>query len=112
MKMSQTMDITTLISTILEVVRKFVGKDLDEESLHYSRFITHLKYLTQRILTKENIDSDDIQFTELVLNRYPEEYVCSQMIAKLIEEKYLYKITREELLYLTVHIKRVRKSTK
>lgn len=110
--MNEAMNITAMIRNILDIVRTFLGKDLDEQSLYFSRFITHLKFLAQRAYTKEQLDSDDPKFMEIITNMYPEEYVCSQRIAKYIEDRYCHTITTEELLYLTIHIKRIRTSTK
>lgn len=110
-RMNEAMKITTMIRDILDMVRNFLGRDLDEQSLYFSRFITHLKFLAQRAFTKEQLDSNDPKFQEIVSQSYPEEYVCSKQIGELIESKYDHSITSEELLYLTIHIKRIRKST-
>lgn len=111
-EMKEAMKITGMIKNILEIVKDFLEKDLDEQSLYYSRFITHLKFLAQRTYTKEEYDSNDIKFKKIVLSVYPEEYMCSQKIAKYIKDEYSHDIASEELLYLTIHIKRVRTSTK
>ncbi len=105
--MKDALKITTLISDILRIITDFYNVDLDEESLHYSRLVTHLKFLSQRLFMDELLkDSDDI-LVDLVTNRYPKEYECSLKIKEYIKEKYNQKISNEELAYLTVHIKRV-----
>ena len=38
---------------ILDIVEEDLGIVLDEKSLHYERFITHMKFLLQRIYRKE-----------------------------------------------------------
>lgn len=105
--MKDALKITTLISDILNIISKYYKVKLDEESLHYSRLITHLKFLSQRLFLDEMLkDSDDL-LLDMIKNRYKKEYECSLNIKKYIEEKYNQKISGEELAYLTVHIKRV-----
>ncbi|MDF2542372.1 MAG: transcription antiterminator LicT [Herbinix sp.] len=45
--MSEMMKITTLIQDVLEITREYYKIKFDEDSLHYARFITHLKYFGQ-----------------------------------------------------------------
>ena len=105
--MKDALKITTLISDILNIISKYYKIKLDEESLYYSRLITHLKFLSQRLFLDEMLkDSDDL-LLDMIKNRYKKEYECSLNIKKYIEEKYNQKISGEELAYLTVHIKRV-----
>ena len=105
--MKDALKITTLISDILNIISKYYKVKLDEESLYYSRLITHLKFLSQRLFLDEMLkDSDDV-LLDMIKNRYKKEYECSLKIKKYIEEKYNQKISEEELAYLTVHIKRV-----
>lgn len=110
--MSEAMNITNLICDVLEIVKLFVKTEIDDKSLHYARFITHLKYLSQRINTNEQIDSDEHKFLEIITSMYPKEYECSQKIATYVKDKYNYKIAAEELLYLTIHIKRIQENAR
>ncbi|MBO3445138.1 BglG family transcription antiterminator LicT [Clostridium sp. CCUG 7971] len=105
--MKDALKITTLISDILKIVKDFYIIELDEESLHYSRFITHLKFLSQRIFADELLKENDDVFTDIIISRYPKEYECSLKIKNYIKDKYKKNVSGEELAYLTVHIKRV-----
>lgn len=105
--MNDALKITTLISDIVKIINDFYGIKLDEESLHYSRLITHLKFLSQRLFLNETIkDTDDI-LVDMITSRYEKEFECSLRIKEYIEEKYEHEVSREELAYLAVHIKRV-----
>lgn len=110
--MREAMNITVMIRDILKIVEDFFNRELDEQSLNYSIFVTHLKFLAQRAYSKEQFDSNDMKFMEIITTTYPNEYICSQKVAKYIEEKYGYSISTEELLYLTIHIKRIHSATK
>lgn len=105
--MNDALKITTLIGDILKIVTDTFDIQLDEESLHYSRLITHLKFLSQRIFMGEMLkDSDDV-FAEMIAMKYPEEFKCALKIRDYIEKQYNQRISNEELVYLAVHIRRV-----
>lgn len=110
--LSEAMNIMVMIRDILKIVEDFFKKKLDEQSLSYSIFVTHLKFLAQRAYSTEQFDSNDMKFMEIITTTYPEDYICSQKIAEYIKEKYGQSIATEELLYLTIHIKRIRSATK
>lgn len=107
-QMGEAIDITKIIVDILEIVRNYFGIEIDEHTLHYERFITHLKFFAQRIYKKETLNADDAGFSEMIRKQYAEEYECSQKIASYIESEYKQNVPAEELSYLAVHIKRVR----
>lgn len=106
--MRDTIDITNLIQQVTEVVKEYFDIQMDEESLSYERFITHLRFLAQRIFTGEHMEADNLEFQQMIGKMYPEEYVCSQKIQYLVGEKYGHRMTEEEAAYLALHIKRIR----
>ena len=96
-----------VIQKILELVRLEMGIEFDEESLHYERFITHLKFLVQRLYRHELLKDEEIEFARMMENKYPKEYECSKHIAEYIEKEYGSGIASEEIMFLAIHIKRV-----
>ena len=106
--MGDTIKITNLIQQVLEVVREYFSIELDEQSLSYERFITHLRFLAQRVFTGEHMDLDNLEFQKVIDRLYPEEYVCSQKVRELIKRQYGHQVTEEEVAYLALHIKRIR----
>lgn len=106
--MGATMKITTLIRDVVELVQQELDIKLDEMGLYYSRFVTHLKFLSQRVFLGKQLDSQEMDFSDMVTRMYPVEYACSKRVGKYIEERYGQKVTDEELSYLTVHIRRIR----
>lgn len=106
--MNNTMKITTLIGEVLDIVEEHIGMKLDEESLHYSRLITHLKFLVQRVFAGQVLNDDVEELSQVIKNMYPSEYECSQKIVEYIREKYQNcKISQDEMTYLAVHIRRI-----
>ena len=106
--MRETIDITNLIQNVVGVVRDYFGIALDEVSLNYQRFVTHLRFLAQRIVAEELLDGGNPEFSRLISEMYPQEYRCSLKIKDYIKETYGYDVTEEETAYLAVHIKRIR----
>lgn len=104
---NDTFEMTNMIQKILELVRLEMGIEFDEESLHYERFITHLKFLVQRLYRHELLKDEEIEFARMMENKYPKEYECSKHIAEYIEKEYGGGIASEEIMFLAIHIKRV-----
>lgn len=104
---NDTFEMTNMIQKILELVRLEMGIEFDEESLHYERFITHLKFLVQRLYRHELLKDEEIEFARMMENKYPKEYECSKHIAEYIEKEYGAGIASEEIMFLAIHIKRV-----
>lgn len=106
--MRDTIDITNLIQNVVKIVKKYFCAEMDETSLNYQRFVTHLRFLAQRIVAGELLNSENGEFNELISQMYPEEYRCSLKIKDHIHETYHHEVTEEETAYLAVHIKRMR----
>lgn len=106
--MGDTIKITNLIQQVSEVIREYFSIELDEQSLSYERFITHLRFLAQRVFTGEHMELDNLEFQKIIDRLYPEEYVCSQKVQALIKLQYGHQVTEEEVAYLALHIKRIR----
>lgn len=106
--MNNTMKITSTIREVLEIVEEHIGMKLDEESLHYSRLVTHLKFLVQRVFTNQMLDDGEVELSQMIQKMYPSEYECSQKIVDYIRNKYQnYTISQDEMTYLAVHIRRI-----
>lgn len=104
--MSQTMNITKLLPQVLQIVKDDFGIILEVNSLHYERFVTHLRFLVQRILSREQLDNIDMEFCEMVKNLYPLEFQCSEKIADYLKASFEDVIVVEELAMLSIHIRR------
>ncbi len=105
--MSSMVQITELIQKILEIVTEYYHMEFDEDSLHYSRFITHLKFFGQRLFKNKETTSDDVAFQEMIKKQYPKDYECAKLIQEHISKTYNRRITEEEMMFLTVHLRRI-----
>ena len=95
------------MQAIVDIVERDLGILLDESSLHYERFMTHIKFLIQRIYRKELLSSDDRELSLLMQRKYPREYQCSVKVAEYIMQATGSRLSEEEIMYLSVHIRRV-----
>lgn len=98
---------TELIHKIISIVRYRYQMNFDEESIHYIRFVTHLKFFAQRLFKDTMLDGNDLDFHKLIRTQYQESYRCAETIAKMIWEDYQIAVPEEELIYLTVYIRRI-----
>ena len=95
------------MQAIVDIVERELGILLDESSLHYERFMTHIKFLIQRIYRKELLSSEDRELSLLMQRKYPREYQCSVKVAEYIMQATGSRLSEEEIMYLSVHIRRV-----
>lgn len=97
--------IAAIVSDIQQTVKTYYSDlDFDDNSLYYQRFLTHLKYFAQRYLHQELQAEQDDSLFQLVSQQYREAYGCVKMIFLMMEERYGYQLSKEEMMYLTIHI--------
>ncbi|AUA38255.1 PTS operon transcription antiterminator [Clostridioides difficile] len=96
---------------VIQIIEEVHGFKLDVNSLNYTRLITHLKFFVQRILRKETYNDSDIEdMYKLVNKNYNKPKVCTEEIAALVLDRFEYKISKEEELYLMIHINKITNS--
>lgn len=105
--MNEMVQITSLIQDILEITKNYYRVEFDEESLHFSRFITHLKYFGQRIYQNKTVKDNDFHLQEIIKTNYSKDYKCAELIQNYVKEKYHQDLTGEEMMFLTLHLKRI-----
>ena len=109
--MSEMYDITKLIEGSIAVTEYFYQKTFDRESLDFSRFVVHLRYFAQRLfqgkLTKDTQDEHDAEFRQLIMKSCPQHFKCAQCIGEYVKNAYHKELSEEELVYLTIHLKRI-----
>lgn len=112
--MSEVYDITSLIEGCIKVTEYYYNKKFDKGSLSYSRFIVHLRYFAQRVFSDSPMplskEAEDETFRRLIKETCKKHYQCSEHIAEFVKKKYDKEITEEELVYLTIHLKRINMS--
>lgn len=101
-------EITRIIQEVVNLVKYYFKIDFHEDDVYYFRFIIHLKFFAQRLVEQKVYTEDDIEdLWAVIRGKYPKSFDCVERITKFIESKYKYHLSKEEQLYLTIHIERV-----
>lgn len=106
-EMPNTIDITKLIQNVLKIITYSYKKEIIEESINYERFITHLRFFSQRVINNQINKSKDEPFYEMIKVQYPAAYACAEKINRYVEKEYHVTLPQEEIVYLAVHINRI-----
>ncbi|MHC5228532.1 BglG family transcription antiterminator LicT [Enterococcus sp. LJL99] len=100
--------VTKLMQEIANIVRLFFKINFEEDSVYYYRFITHLKFFSQRVIADKTYDSqEDPEMISFMQRKYHRSYLCVEKISEFLLNNYRYQLSDEEGLYLTVHIQKV-----
>ena len=112
--MSVMYDITKLIEGALEVTEYYYQRSFDRESLDFNRFVVHLRYFAQRLFqaAPRQADEYDEDFREMIIRSCKQHYKCAQHIGAYIRNAYHKEVSADELIYLTIHLKRINLSGK
>ncbi|MDA9472429.1 BglG family transcription antiterminator LicT [Enterococcus sp. 5H] len=107
-QVSQVSEMTKVIQKIINIIKYHYKTDLDEYSLNYERFITHLKFFVQRLFSGIELDKDkDEGFLFMLKEKYQEEYLCALKIREYIGKEFGRELKEDEMIYLTIHIRRI-----
>ena len=96
-----------LIGKIVTLVTYLMKCQPDKESIHYSRFISHLQYFAERFFSDKMLDSPDDFLYEQIEKGYHKALNCAERVRTLVLKEYDKAITNEEVVYLAVHIQRL-----
>ena len=108
-EMPEVMHVTRVMQEILQLVKYQLQLNYDEESLSYQRFVTHLKFFAQRMLTRTVVEDDDVSLHSAVKDNYAKAWKCAETVATHLQKQYQRALTTEEIMFLAIHIERVRK---
>ncbi|WCM62647.1 BglG family transcription antiterminator LicT [Paenibacillus polymyxa] len=109
-EMRETITLTNIVKDIINIVSRFFVMDLDEESLSYYRFITHLKFFAQRVMNGTPVQNSDNSLHDMVKVQYKNAYACVEKIRDYTTKIYGRSLSQDEMLYLTIHIERIIKN--
>ena len=105
---SETFHATKLMDQIIDIVTKETGYAFDSKNYYEERFLSHLRYLAQRIIRGESLpkQSEDT-FFDVLAAQYPKEMDCAKAVAAEMLETRGFSLSDEEISGLTIHIRRV-----
>ncbi|TRZ40037.1 PRD domain-containing protein [Niallia circulans] len=96
-----------MIGSIVNLVRYTLNISSDEKNIHYTRFITHIKFFVERIYADSMLEEEDSELFKQIASLYPQAMDGAFKIKEYIKQVYEKTIPNEELAYLAVHIHRL-----
>lgn len=96
-----------MIHGILAIVRAHFAIEFDEDSWAYTRFLTHLRYFSRRVLHIEKEDKIPSKSPGLwyrLSAELPEESACAEKIGDYMLAHHDHRTTENEKTYLIVHL--------
>lgn len=106
--LENTEETITLINQFLKVISAMLKKEFNLNSVSYYRLVTHLKFFVQRIKKRQHHEfPPDKTLYDLIIRDYHAEYLIAQRIAGIVMKKFNYRVSDDEILFLTIHIHRV-----
>jgi beta-glucoside operon transcriptional antiterminator len=110
--MSTTFQIVAITSDIIGIIKEYFHITFDEEAFDVMPFVLHLRNLVLKYTMHPNQKAQkaDEELYSLVIKRYPEASACCGRICAYLRDTYGWEPIRNDLLFLTLHIKRITES--
>lgn len=105
--MADTYRTTQIIKDILNLVGYHFNLVLDETSLDYARFVTHLQHFALRFFKPSAPANEDDFLYQQSKNAYPQAFRCVEKIDHYLQKNFGKSLNQDEQLYLLIHIQRV-----
>lgn len=103
-----TTNILKLSKGVIAIIHNVYSLDLNEDSLDANRLLTHLKFLAQRIFTKEAVnfkESEDMY--DLLIHKDRKIKECIDEIVTFVKTDFSYNLSIEEQVYLMIHLLKI-----
>lgn len=104
--MQETIDITTTIQEITNIIENSLKINIVEDTMSYERLITHLRFSLKSLLSHEKNHDYDEKMVSMIKENFKESYTCAQEVGRFLEEKYRIDYPEAELMYISMHIQR------
>ncbi len=97
---------STLIATLVELIEKEMGIQIDKNSTDYARLVTHLRYAIDRAEKGQGL-GENHPLSALLQKEYPVCYNFCYKLVKIMQNELRIEIPESEVSYLTLHIQRM-----
>lgn len=95
-----------IIDCVLEHVKSDFPDTIEENSIDYNRFLSHLRLFAGRVIAS-NKEKSARKFEKLTVSmkkEFPKQAVCLEEIVQDMEQRFSYQISSDEQFYLMIHI--------
>ena len=103
-QVSVTLDTTRIINEGIRMIEKGFSQKLQEDSLAYTRLMSHLYYMVART---RNGESTKVDFNDFIFTNYPETGRVAEMVCSYMGNELKKPVAKEEIGFLAIHILRI-----
>lgn len=96
-----------VLAKVVRVIERELEVTIDTDSFAYARFVTHLRYLFERVEQGAPLQTGNAGLHELLAEQSPQTTACGRKLAEIVGEAFGATLTEEELVYLVLHVNRV-----
>ena len=96
-----------ILEDTISIVEDETGIMIERDSFNFARYSSHLMYLLNRIAGNRTLDSDNGIMYQSMRKEFPEIAACVDLIDRYFRRKLKIDLSKEEKLYLILHIKRI-----
>lgn len=100
---SITDDSCSLVEKAVSIIQDIMHVTIDKTGFNYHRFATHMYYLIDRLDKQISENTENANMLKTLIEDYPEAYKCAIEIKKALNKE----LSKEELVYLIIHINRL-----
>ena len=99
-----TFDAANLMNGILDIVENKEHFEIHDGDYYHERFLTHLKFLTQRIVKNESLTDTDDGLYSLLCEKFQKEIHCGNAIAEYLRKTCQVELPRQEIACIAIHL--------
>ena len=99
--------INQVIERMTEIIESELGFSINRTGFNYYRFCNHCRYFIKRLNDKQQYEDLDWELYEFFENKSPLIHQCAIEIDQYISDVFHVSCSKEEILYLMMHIKRL-----
>ncbi|KAF1295801.1 transcription antiterminator LicT [Enterococcus sp. JM4C] len=99
---------TKTLQDIINIVRYYYKIDINEESVYFYRFTTHLRFFLSRVVNNTHHEGEvEEELLSIVQKKYGTAVTCVEKIQSYLTESFDYHMSSDEKMYLAIHIARL-----
>lgn len=99
-----------VMGRLINLVIFSLNRTIDTKSIHYLRFVTHMRYFVERYFSGSMLGDSQGELFASLCSANPRESSVARKVASYMEREYGTPLPPEEELYLLIHIMRLGRS--
>lgn len=107
-----TMKEIKILTDIIKIVEKDLGIKFNKENFYCSRFITHARFLIQRLEKNTQTNETSNGLLPQMRREYPGVFICCMNIQRYLKKEHQWKCNDEEIMFLMLHLNRLKTKNK